>query len=212
MAANTDPSSEFGDLLQKLEQGDPEARARLIERAQDRLRLRVRQMLARFPNVHRWEDTSDVLQEVLLKLHHTLKEVTPKDSKHFLCLAALHIRRKLLDLAGAVVRLPRCETDRVAPDGNGALPSYQAGELDHDPEILARWTEIHDYIHTLPDAERDLFDLLFYHGMPQEEAATVLRMPYRTLKRRWQAARLAFMQRFGPQPFGEHPNNVGPKA
>jgi RNA polymerase sigma factor (sigma-70 family) len=206
MQSENELPSEFGDLLRQLEQGDPQARGRLIERAHERLRLRVHQMLGQFPGVHRWEDTSDVLHDVLLDLHAMLAQITPNDSKHFLCLAAMHIRWKLLDLTRAVARIPKCEADLA--DGSDPRPD-QPADNGHDPRLLAQWTEIHDYIQALPEAERELFDLLFYHGINHVESAKILGMSYRTLKRRWQAARLAFMEHFGPEPFLE--KDSGPK-
>ena len=40
------------------------------------------------------------------------------------------------------------------------------------------------------DEERELCDLLWYQGLTQPEAAALLDVPERTLKRRWQTVRL----------------------
>jgi RNA polymerase sigma-70 factor (ECF subfamily) len=42
----------------------------------------------------------------------------------------------------------------------------------------------------MPDEEREIFDLLWYQGLSQAEAATLLKVSERTIKRRWQSARL----------------------
>jgi RNA polymerase sigma factor (sigma-70 family) len=188
----THGSDGYDELLRRLSAGDLTARAAIIERAQERLRLRISQMLARFPRVHRVQATSDVLQEVLIDLSDLLMRLTPRDARHFLGLAGQHIRWKLLDLA----RRPpeaQCLTD------GGVLDA--AGETTHDPVRLAQWAEIHAYIQDLPDAERELFDLLFYQGVPQQTCADVLGISFRTLKRRWQEAKLRFMARFDGVPF-----------
>lgn len=181
-----DSSLAYEDLLQRLEQGDPTARTALIERAQDRLRMRVSQMLSRFPGVRRVHATSDVLQEVLLDLSGTLTRITPRDVRHFLGLAGQRIRWKLLDLA-------RRPPPAYEPT-NGFLAD--AVETTHDPVRLAEWAEVHSYIQELPEAERELFDLIFYQGVPQPVVARMLGIAYRTLKHRWQEARLRFMSRF----------------
>ena len=54
--------------LDRLRAGDPAARNELIRHSRDRLRLLTRQMLRRFPGVRQWEETSDVLQNVLVRL------------------------------------------------------------------------------------------------------------------------------------------------
>jgi RNA polymerase sigma-70 factor (ECF subfamily) len=182
----------YGELLRRLSAGDLTARDKLIELAQERLRLRISQMLARFPTVHRYQATSDVLQEVLIDLSELLTRLTPRDVRHFLGLAGQHIRWKLLDLA----RRPtgaQCITDGGIFDA--------AGETTHDPVRLAQWAEIHAYIDELPAAERELFDLIFYQGVPQQCAANLLGISCRTLKRRWHDARLRFIDRFEGVPF-----------
>ena len=187
----TDTNAEYEELLHRLGQGDLTARAALIERAQERLRLRVSQMLAGFPAVRCSHATSDVLQEVLLDLYGTLTRLTPHSVRHFHGLAGQRIRWKLLDLA----RQPRPAyqpTDALLAD---------AAESTHDPAMLAQWAEIHAYIQDLPEEERELFDLIFYQGVPQPVVAQMLGIGYRTLKSRWQDARLRFMARFEGGPF-----------
>jgi RNA polymerase sigma-70 factor (ECF subfamily) len=66
----------------------------------------------------------------------------------------------------------------------------EALDLAGEPSTLAEWCEFHERITTLPDADRELFDLLLYQGLTQPEAANVLEIPLRTLKRRWQGAKL----------------------
>ncbi len=136
--------------------------------------------------MRRVHGTSDVLQEVLLDLSNTLKAITPRDVRHFLGLAGQRIRWKLLDLA-------RRPPPAYLPT-NGSLPA--AVETTHDPARLAEWAEIHSYIQALPEPERELFDLIFYQGVPQPVVARMLGIGYRTLKQRWQEARLRFMDRF----------------
>jgi RNA polymerase sigma factor (sigma-70 family) len=187
----TDSACAYTDLLQRLAEGDEAARDELIERAQDRLRLRVSQMLSRFPLLRRCEGTSDVLQDVLFNLSGVLKRIHPHDGRHFLGLAGQQIRWKLLDLAR---RSPE-------PGVRTLDPSQDLLQTTHDPNRLAQWAEIHNYIQHLPEADRELFDLIFYQGTPQPLVAEILRISSRTLKRRWQKVRLAFMARFGSEPF-----------
>lgn len=53
------------------------------------------------------------------------------------------------------------------------------------------WSEFHETVNNLPDEQKEVVNLLFYEGMSQEEAAIVLGVSLRTLKRRWQEAKLA---------------------
>jgi RNA polymerase sigma factor (sigma-70 family) len=192
------PRSEFSDLLHRLRRGDPAARGELIVRCQAHLQFRVRQMLPHFPVVQRHERPSDVAQDVVLRLDDALKKVAPRDTRHLLSLAGLQVRRTLLDLARKWRDRPVGYVAGRGPGDSG--PAADPGCTTYSPERLARWAEIHEYIEGLPADERELFDLLFYQDVPQEDAAVLLQTSYRTLKRRWQAARLRFMGRFGPAP------------
>jgi RNA polymerase sigma-70 factor (ECF subfamily) len=64
------------------------------------------------------------------------------------------------------------------------------GDLSTEPSRLAAWAEFHEQIDALPEEEREVFDLLWYQGLNQAEAAELLGVSERTIKRRWQAARL----------------------
>lgn len=174
-----DTTADLGMLLQRLRAGDDAARDRLIDRSCDRLRRLSRRLLRDFGRVHRYEDTDDVLQSAALRLWRALRDAPPASVPHFFRLAAVQIRRELLDLA----RRHR------APDGgppDGAEPATST----FAPDRLARWTEFHEAAARLPEEERAVFDLLWYQGLPQAEAAALLDISVPTLKRRWLAARL----------------------
>src|SRR4051794_40935927 len=86
------------ELFARMRQGDVAARDRLLERAAGRLRQLAGRMLDTFPNLRRWEETDDVLQNSLLRLCRALEAVQVESLAHFYNLAALQIRRELLDL------------------------------------------------------------------------------------------------------------------
>ena len=65
-------SSEISLWLDRLASGDLEARDRIIEITSGRLRILASRMLSRFPSVRRWEDTDDVFQNAVMRLHRPL--------------------------------------------------------------------------------------------------------------------------------------------
>jgi RNA polymerase sigma-70 factor (ECF subfamily) len=177
-------------LLARLQAGDSSARDALLGTAGERLRALAHRMLQSYPRVRRWEDTDDVLQNALLRLYRTLKDVPPQSVADFLRLAALNIRRELLDLT----------RHYFGPQGHGAhhlshgpgesAPPEPPGLSSLDPARLAVWSEFHTQVEQLPDEEKAVFDLLWYQGLSQAEAAEVLGVNERTIKRRWQSARV----------------------
>jgi RNA polymerase sigma-70 factor (ECF subfamily) len=176
--------------IARLQAGDPAARDALLAAAGERLRSLAHRMLQTYPRVQRWEQTDDVLQNALLRLHRTLKDVPPASVSDFLRLAALNIRRELLDLA----------KHYYGPQGHGAhqvtigpdqeTPPEPAGQASLDPGRLEVWSHFHEQVAGLPDDERTVVDLLWYQGLSQAEAAQVLGVNERTIKRRWQSARI----------------------
>jgi DNA-directed RNA polymerase specialized sigma24 family protein len=72
--------------------------------------------------------------------------------------------------------------------GGGTLPQDPADET-HEPGRLASWTEFHDRVGTLPDEEREVFHLLWYHELTQAEAAQVLGTTERIVGSLWRRAR-----------------------
>jgi RNA polymerase sigma-70 factor (ECF subfamily) len=184
-------------LLDRLQGGDENARNELIECSCARLERLTRKMLRNWEGVHRWEQTCDVLQNALMRLYRSLAETRPPKAVDFFRLAALNIRRELHDLARHYYG-PRGEGNNHATmglnRGNGDdLESPMAafeGAADENPAHLAAWAEFHEQVGQLPDEERELFDLLWYQELSQSEAAELLSVSERTVKRRWAAARL----------------------
>ena len=177
--------------------GDSAAREGLIRHSQDRLRRLTRQMLRSHPAVRRWEDTSDVFQNVLIRLDRALRTTAPGTPADFVRFAAALVRRELIDLA----------RHHFGPEGAGRHhdtpadgPRPEPPAPADDPYRLAVWHELHQYIAALPDDDRALFDLIYYQGMTQPAAADLLAVPLRTVKRRWQEARLRLAARFGDDP------------
>jgi RNA polymerase sigma-70 factor (ECF subfamily) len=155
-------------------------------------------MLRGYPNVGRWEDADDVLQNVLVRLYRALATTTPESARHYYHLAALQVRRELLDLADRY-QGPHGAGANHHTDGSGAVLAGAADPAG-GPSSSAEWTEFHRRVESLPDESREAFGLLWYDGLTQEEAAEVLEVSVRTVKRRWLAARLALARIPGGSP------------
>jgi len=177
-------------LIQDALDGKPNAREALLNHAGDRLLRMTRVMFHDFPALRRWEQTDDVFQNAMIRLHRALADVEVQSVAHFFNLAGVQIRRTLLDLVkhhfGPEGDAANHHTDRQPADDKGG----SLRKIGHPPDDLATWTEFHQQVELLPPAEQEVVNLLFYEGLQQEQAAAVLGISYSTLKRRWQAARL----------------------
>ena len=164
----------------------------LLLRACDRLRVLAGKGLRGFPALRRWVETDDILQQAMLRLHRSLQEVRPPTVGDFFALAGLQIRRELHDLhrhhfgpEGVGANHHTDGHGKWADDVNGPLLA-----VAEYAEMPVGWDRFHDLVETLPDEERAVVDCLFVSELTQEETAQVLGVSPRTVKRRWQSARI----------------------
>lgn len=183
--------------LADLRRGDVTARNEVVAHACDRLRTLTARMLRSFKRVRRWAETDDVLQNALLRLHRALVEVQPETPRQFYALAAQQIRRELLDLARQQYGPEGIGTNYDTDSGIAAEKQSTPADEPHD---LDGWTRFHEQVEKLADDQREVFDLLWYEGLTQPEAATVLGVSLKTVKRRWQDARLFLFEAMKGEP------------
>ena len=181
--------------VRRIQAGDRSASDELLRATGERLERLTRKMLRRFPSVRRWEQSDDVLQNALLRLLRALQAVAPQGVADYFRLAARQIRRELIDLARHYYgpEGPGAHHASRGPDtASGDTPEPLAARADSsdEPGRLAAWAEFHERAAALPEPAREVFELLWYHGLTQAEAAEVLHISVPTVKRRWLDARL----------------------
>ncbi len=203
--ASRDESTHLQTLLDNYQSNRPNSFDDLIQYAGNRLRSLARKMLARYPHVRRWEETDDVMQAALLRLHRSLGEVRPDSKRAFFGLAATQMRRTLIDLARHYYGAQGHGKNYHSVAGNApqssdgdALDAVAAGRNRIDePDNLQRWTDFHEAIDQLPDYEREVISLVWYGGMMQKEVAEMLDISERTVIRRMNRAKLCLSELFG---------------
>jgi DNA-directed RNA polymerase specialized sigma24 family protein len=190
-----DHSTHLQGLLDRLRAGDDPARDALVGRAFDRLHAMARRMFRGYPSLRAAVETDDVLQGAAVRFHRALDHVRPPTVRQFFALAGSQIRRELIDLARRHLGHGGVKAARVVYVG-GPASRGRPGLLEAQPDAggepagLGEWTEFHEHAASLPPEEREVFDLLWYQGLGQEEAAALLGVSGRTVKRRWRSARV----------------------
>ncbi len=174
-------------LLDNVRLGSTEDRHVLIHHSCGRLLKLTRKMLSGFRNLKKLEQTDDVFQNAIIRLHRAINEIEVKNVKHFFNLAALQIRRELLDLSKHYFGKNGIEKNRPATIDNDNAVN---GQVSHNNGEFHDWTRFHEFIEELPMEEQEVLNLLFYEGFNQEEASEFLQVSLSTVKRRWQSARL----------------------
>jgi RNA polymerase sigma-70 factor (ECF subfamily) len=179
-------TAELQLLIDRLRQGDESAREQLINRAYTRLcGLAARLLGQDFSRLRLGpaiQHTSDIANEVSLRLYQALAEVQPPTVRDFLGLAAQRMRWILLDLA---------KKHGVEQTMRGLLPEEIAWPTPPKSEIASdELTRLHELVDQLPTEEREVVDRLFYLGMSAAEAAEDLGVTAKTIQRRWVKARI----------------------
>ncbi|MEX0937846.1 MAG: sigma-70 family RNA polymerase sigma factor [Pirellulales bacterium] len=193
----------------QIKAGDTSVRGELINYAYDRLLRMTRKMKNQYERVGRWEQTDDILQNASLRLYQALHQVQITDMRHFFRLAALQIRRELIDMCrhyhGPHGLGANHFTQRrpAAAEGSVQPQLYDRAEVSQDPRRMQEWAEFHVAVQELPQREREVVDLLWYHEMNQEEAAKLLDVSPRHVKRLWRSAKLLLHQRLHGEIPGE---------
>lgn len=180
-------TTQFSELIKRVRDGDSQAMNALVQHNCDRLQRLARHMLRGFPSLRRWAETDDVLQNALIRMMRSLREVEPSSPREFFGLATLQIRRELIDLARHYFG-PRGLGANVDSNAGYSNNDQRATDESNEPGALAQWQEMHETIGALPEEDREVVGLLFYEGLSQGEAADVLDISVRTVQRRWHRA------------------------
>jgi RNA polymerase sigma factor (sigma-70 family) len=138
--------------------------------------------------------TDELLSAVVERLLKALRQARPRTVREFFALAGQHMRWELNDLARRLDNRPSavelCEWNLPAPDGS-------ASGLSPDGRRIL------EAIDSLPEDEREAFDLVRIQGLTYAEAADLLGVAPRTVQRRLDR---------GLRLLTEQLNDLGPEA
>jgi len=180
-------------LLLKFHAGDAAAKGALIDVAKERLMVLTSKLLGGFPRGREHDDTTGIFNESYLRLHSALEEVKPKSVRQFLGLAALEIRRTLLDVVrklsgrGKEKRGRKASLDANDAEGEGRIdvpisdPARKRFEMAED--LFAAMDR-------LPEELREVVMLHHFQGLMQSEVAALLGVHEDTVKRKWATAQV----------------------
>jgi RNA polymerase sigma-70 factor (ECF subfamily) len=116
-----------------------------------------------------------------------MRKVHPTTVRQFFALANQHMRWELNDVAR---RLDKQEPFVEMNDSGIPAPPPSSGSL-----ISPNCLRMLEAIESLPDEEREVFDLIRIQGMAQTEAADVLSIAVRTVQRRLNRAMLLLAEK-----------------
>ena len=175
-----------------------EAVGALIAHSMDRLTQLAQRMLRRNPRLARWEQTDDVMQNAMVRLHRALHAIHPESPEQFYRLAATQMRRELIDMArhhyGPEGAARKHHTEGIAAQRTGGGFVENQSAKSSEPVDIEAWSRFHEAVERLSESERDVVNLVWYKGMTQKEAAAILGVTDRTIKNRWRNAKLSLQE------------------
>jgi RNA polymerase sigma factor (sigma-70 family) len=191
-------STRINNLLAQVKAREPKAREELIAHSLERLQRLSRKMFRKYPNLCTLEQTDDIVQKLVIKLHKMLDELVPEDTAGYFKLASQNLRWVLQDLARSNIAKNKNSGDMSTSVKRNELLNTK--DPDGGPSSYAEWSEFYEKIELLPEENKQLFDLLWFQGLSQVEAAKFLKIPLRTLRRRWMITRILIRTLIKNQP------------
>jgi RNA polymerase sigma factor (TIGR02999 family) len=168
-------------LLAESGNGNREAEARLIAKVYDELRRIARKLMAGERVGHTLQ-ASALVNEAYLRLFEN-QQIDWQNRAHFFAVATQQMRRILVDHA----------RNRGAHKRAGALfrvtlTDAVASTEDHSIDILAL-NDLLDKLEALSPRQARVVELRYFGGLDCEEAARLLSVSTKTVKRDWKMAR-----------------------
>ncbi len=120
-------------------------------------------------------ETDELLSAVVERLLKALRQARPRTLRELFALAGQHMRWELNDLAR---RLDHQPAAMAFPEGEIPSPASSDGGLS------AVGRRLLETIDSLPDDEREAFDLVRIQGLTYSEAAELLGVASKTVQRR----------------------------
>lgn len=189
-----DDTAPVSQMLASLASGDPSARDRLVEAWSGRLRHLTHKLLRHYPGVRRYDDTDDVFQGAIMRLHRALGEMAlaGESPRSMMALGATQIHRELVDLARRYATAASYQANHgtnVFPEEDGVRHFVDEAAAMEDP--LDRWERFHATVERLPPEPKEVFRLVWYLGADQKTIAGVMGCSERSVKNYWRQAREA---------------------
>jgi RNA polymerase sigma factor (sigma-70 family) len=185
--------------LERHRAGDPQAVEILMEFVERKVAAKVATLLPTYPCVARWDRPSDIRQDAAIKLLDSLTAVKPESVRHLLNLAALQVKRVLVDKVREHSRggrgLGNLEDVALWPDDRH--PADEACCPMTGPGTLDQWQRFHACVDSLPELDREVFSMRWYLEEDEETIAKALGVSRSTVQRAYSRAKKVIQEKLG---------------
>jgi RNA polymerase sigma factor (TIGR02999 family) len=182
IARDTTIEAEITGWLARLGQGDPDALERLVPLLYDEMR-RVAHLRLRGERGSHTLGTTALVHETYLRLLGQ-RQIRAADRNEFLAVAAVTMRRVLVDYARARSRQKRGGGESMVP-----LAEVEPLLADEEVEELLGLEEALQRLATAHPRAAQVVEQRFFGGLSLDEVAALHGVSRKTVQREWEAAR-----------------------
>jgi RNA polymerase sigma factor (sigma-70 family) len=127
--------------------------------------------------VRRYDDTDDVFQGAIMRLHRALGQMAlaGQSPRSMMALGAVQIHRELVDLTrryAAAASYQANHGTNVFHDTSGVRHFVDGAAVADEP--LERWERFHQAVEGLTPEQKEVFRLVWYLGADQKTIAAVM--------------------------------------
>jgi RNA polymerase sigma-70 factor (ECF subfamily) len=183
------------DLLNRLQHDEKsqEIKDQLISLAYLRLQQLAHRILYAYDRQKLDEETHGLVAEAYLRLNRSLDDLKPETVRQFFGLAALQMRRHLLDKLRAIHgrgELKRPKVTSLTPNAQDSS-AFEMGIPN--PESGSDWTslDVLESLDKLEERQRECLVMQHWYGFTHQEIANLLGVSTKTVQR---TTNLAFIQ------------------
>jgi RNA polymerase sigma-70 factor, ECF subfamily len=175
------PAGEITRLLTALKRGDADAESQLIQLVYGEFHARAEQYMRHERRDHTLQPTALVNEAYMRMLQDS--QVDFQSRAHFFATASIVMRRILVDHA-------RARAAGKRPDGKQRveLNEFLANQNPRMDQMLIL-DEALTRLSQMDERQGRLVEMMYFGGLTEEEAAEVLGVSTRTVKRDWKSAR-----------------------
>ena len=173
------------DLLSQLQSGEnvETIKKQLVARAYSRLRILAHKMLNSYNRHAIDEETEGLVAEAYLRLDRSLDDLQPETVRQFFGLAALQMRRHLLDKLRSIHGRGQEKRPKISSldPKDASTPGLEVA-LETP---LAPWSaiDILEALDELDERERDCLTMQHWYGFTHREIANLLQLSTKTIQR-----------------------------
>ncbi|MFO0925408.1 MAG: sigma-70 family RNA polymerase sigma factor [Pirellulales bacterium] len=173
------------DLLSQLQSGEnvETIKKQLVARAYSRLRILAHKMLNSYNRHAIDEETEGLVAEAYLRLDRSLDDLQPETVRQFFGLAALQMRRHLLDKLRSIHGRGQVKRPKVSSLNSNEASSPGLEIAMETP--LTPWSaiDILEALDELDERERDCLTMQHWYGFTHQEIANLLQLSTKTVQR-----------------------------